>query len=65
MAHLLNLHVGACQICGSPHELMTLRLAQFFLKIAQLAMEPGGHGACGFYSDYGSPVYLLVISVKC
>ena len=54
IAHLLKLHAGACEIFGSPRELMTLRVAQFVLKIAQLAMEARGLGACGFYSDYGS-----------
>ena len=45
---------GSCQICGSARELMTLRVAQFVLKIAQLVMQPRGPGACGLYSDYGS-----------
>ena len=48
------LHAGACQICGSPRELITLRVAQFLLKIAELAMDPRGLGACDFYSDYAS-----------
>ena len=31
-----------------------MRVAQFLLKIAQLAREPRGLGAWDFYSDYGS-----------
>ena len=42
----LKLHAGACQICGFPRELITLRVAQFLLNIAQLAMEARGLGAC-------------------
>ena len=54
MADPLKLYVGACQICRSPRELMTLRVAQSVLKITQLAMESRGPGAYGFYSDFGS-----------
>ena len=54
IAHLLKLHGGTCQICRSPRVLITLRVAQFFLKIAQLAMEPRELRAFDFYSDYGS-----------
>ena len=48
-AQFLKFHTRAAQICGFPREFVTLRVAQFAMKIAQLAisMERRGPLACG------------------
>ena len=56
ITHLLKFHTRSARIRGFTLEFVTLRVTQFVLKIAHLAisMEPRTCGLLLYYPDYGS-----------
>ena len=66
IAHLLKFHKRAAEIRGSPREFVTLRVAQFVLKIAHLAISMARRGprACGLQPRLWLLVTVIIVLEK-